>query len=220
MACHALLQWITFCQNSLLRPIRLGWPCTAWLIASLSFAHSFTKTRQRSMKGFGGHSSFLMINIWAESMEKAKSWKVKLLIAQLCPPLCNPVVCCCLGSSVHGILQARILEWVATNMASGNLLKGIFLTQGFNLDLLPCRQILYHLSHLGSQTLLKPESNNLPVVVTVYLLTPVHLFATLWTAAHQASLSFIISWNLLKLILSWWCYPTISSSVAPFFSCL
>ena len=34
---------------------------------------------------------------------------------------------------------------------------------------------------------------------------------------HQASLSLTISWSLLKL---WWCYPTISSSVLPFSSCL
>ena len=34
---HPLLQWITFCQNSPLRPIHLGWPYTAWLIASLSY---------------------------------------------------------------------------------------------------------------------------------------------------------------------------------------
>ena len=32
---------------------------------------------------------------------------------QSCPTLCNPVVCSPSGSSVHGILQARILEWVA-----------------------------------------------------------------------------------------------------------
>ena len=38
-----------------------------------------------------------------------------------------------------------------------------------------------------------------------------------WTAAHQDSLSFTTSWNLLKLMsLSWWCCPTISSSVTPF----
>ena len=30
-----------------------------------------------------------------------------------CVPLCDPVDCSPLGSSVHGILQARILEWVA-----------------------------------------------------------------------------------------------------------
>ena len=35
------------------------------------------------------------------------------LVAQLCPTLCNPVDCSPPDSSVHGILQARILEWVA-----------------------------------------------------------------------------------------------------------
>ena len=47
------------------------------------------------------------------------------------------------GSSVHGILQARILEWVAVPFSRG-------LTQGSNPGLLHCRRILYHLSHEGS----------------------------------------------------------------------
>ena len=34
------------------------------------------------------------------------------LVAQLCPTLCDPMVCSLPGSSVHGILQGRILEWV------------------------------------------------------------------------------------------------------------
>ena len=34
-------------------------------------------------------------------------------VAQSCPTLCDPVDCSLPGSSVHGILQARILEWVA-----------------------------------------------------------------------------------------------------------
>ena len=34
-------------------------------------------------------------------------------VAQLCPALCDPMDCSPLGSSVHGILQARILVWVA-----------------------------------------------------------------------------------------------------------
>ena len=33
---------------------------------------------------------------------------------QSCMTLCDPMDCSPLGSSVHGILQARILEWVAT----------------------------------------------------------------------------------------------------------
>ena len=34
-------------------------------------------------------------------------------VAQLCPTLCDPMDCGLPGSSVHGILQARVLEWVA-----------------------------------------------------------------------------------------------------------
>ena len=34
-------------------------------------------------------------------------------VAQSCPAVCNPKDCSLPGSSVHGILQARILEWVA-----------------------------------------------------------------------------------------------------------
>ena len=37
-------------------------------------------------------------------------------------------------------------------------------------------------------------------VVVVHLLSHVQLFATSWAAAHQASLSFTVSWNLLKLM--------------------
>ena len=40
-------------------------------------------------------------------------------VAQLCPTLCNPVDCSPPGSSVHGILQARILEWVAISFSRG-----------------------------------------------------------------------------------------------------
>ena len=38
---------------------------------------------------------------------------VVVLVIQLCPTFCNPMDCSPPGSSVHGILQARILEWVA-----------------------------------------------------------------------------------------------------------
>ena len=36
-----------------------------------------------------------------------------VLAAQLCSTLCDPMDCGLPGSSVHGILQAKILEWVA-----------------------------------------------------------------------------------------------------------
>ena len=34
-------------------------------------------------------------------------------VTQSCPTLCNHMDCSLLGSSIHGISQARILEWIA-----------------------------------------------------------------------------------------------------------
>ena len=45
---------------------------------------------------------------------------VKVLVAQLCPTLCDPMNCILPGSSVHGISQARILEWVAIPFFRGS----------------------------------------------------------------------------------------------------
>ena len=41
-------------------------------------------------------------------------------VAQSCPTLCDPMDCSLPGSSVHGILQARILEWVAVSFSRGS----------------------------------------------------------------------------------------------------
>ena len=43
-----------------------------------------------------------------------------VLVTQLCLTLCNPMDCSLPGSSVHGIFQARVLEWVAIS-SSGDL---------------------------------------------------------------------------------------------------
>ena len=67
------------------------------------------------------------------------------LVAQACPTLSDPMDCSLPGSSVHGILQARILEWVASLFS-----RGLFPTQGSNPGVLPCRWILYYPSHQGS----------------------------------------------------------------------
>ena len=45
---------------------------------------------------------------------------VKVLSAQSCQTLCNPMDCSSPGSSVHGILQARILEWIAIPFSRGS----------------------------------------------------------------------------------------------------
>ena len=48
------------------------------------------------------------------------NFSVKVLVAQLCPTLCDSTDCSPPGSSVHGILQARILEWVAMPFCRGS----------------------------------------------------------------------------------------------------
>ena len=54
---------------------------------------------------------------------------------------------------------------------------------------------------------------------SVQSLSQVQLFAIPWIAAHQAFLSITNSQSLLILMsMSWWCHPTISSSVVPFSS--
>ena len=78
--------------------------------------------------------------LWDSSMLYAvcslpwlNAWKgKKVLFAQSCPTLRDPMDCSPPGSSVHSLLQ------------------GIFPTQGSNPGLLHCRQILYHLSHQRS----------------------------------------------------------------------
>ena len=52
--------------------------------------------------------------------EACVTLKVKVLVAQSCPTLCNPVDCNPPVSSVCGILQARILEWVAMSFSRGS----------------------------------------------------------------------------------------------------
>ena len=63
-----------------------------------------------------------------------KKWKWSHSVVSDSLPPCDPP-----GSSVHGIFQARILEWVA-----------ISFSRGWNPDLPHCRQMLYSLSHQGS----------------------------------------------------------------------
>ena len=47
-----------------------------------------------------------------------------LKLLQLCPILCDPLDCSLPGSSAHGILQVRILEWVAVPSSRGSSLRG------------------------------------------------------------------------------------------------
>ena len=61
--------------------------------------------------------------VWARvSLEQRLKQKarVKVLVTQSCPTLCDPMDCSLQGSSVHGILQARILEWVVMPFSRGS----------------------------------------------------------------------------------------------------
>ena len=45
---------------------------------------------------------------------------MEVLVAQLCPTPCDPKDCSPPGSSVHGILQERILEWIVISFSRGS----------------------------------------------------------------------------------------------------
>ena len=47
-------------------------------------------------------------------------WKVRVKVTQLCPTLCDPMNCSLPSTSVYGIIQARILEWVAIPFSRGS----------------------------------------------------------------------------------------------------
>ena len=102
---------------------------------------------------------------------------------QSCPILCDSRDCSLPGSSIHGILQTRILEWVAISYSRGS-------SQSWgrnHVSWISCigRQILYHYCHLGS-----------PILRVFSIVTSLHtyaqsfqLFVIPWTVAHQAPLS-------------------------------
>ena len=80
---------------------------------------------------FGGGSSGQREIVWV------------VLITPSCPTLCNPVDCSPLDSSVCGIVQARILEWITIPFSRGS-------SQTRDRTPISCRHILHCLSPQGS----------------------------------------------------------------------
>ena len=111
--------------------------------------------------------------------------EVKLLS---CPTLCNPRDSSILGSSVHGIFQARILEWVAISFSRGSSpprdRTRVSHIVGRCFTVWTTKEARKHFLQFGS----------------VQSLSRVWLFATPWITAHQASLSITNSQSLLKLM--------------------
>ena len=83
-----------------------------------------------------------------EEMTKIILMCVYAKLLQSCLTLCNSMDYNLLGSSVHGILQARILEWVAmpASRGSSQLRDWILISHVFCTG----RQVLYHYHHLES----------------------------------------------------------------------
>ena len=77
-------------------------------------------------------------------------WKrgVKVLVVQLCPILCNSMDCSPPSSSVHGVSQARILEWLAISFSRGSFWPRDWICVSFI-----GRQVLLLLSHQKSSYL-------------------------------------------------------------------
>ena len=101
--------------------------------------------------------------------------KVEVLITQLCPTPCNPTDSSPTGSSVHGILQARIVEWVVISYSRGSSRP----RDRTQVSCIFCigRHILYMLNHLGSLILCivlyicQSQSPNLslPPLITMFV---------------------------------------------------
>ena len=95
--------------------------------------HLHSPPQSHVLQGRGGASG-TSVPLWILALNKAdkhqynkegkikrnKYLKVKVLVVQLCLTLCDPMDCSLPGSSVHGILQARILEWLAISYSRGS----------------------------------------------------------------------------------------------------
>ena len=56
-------------------------------------------------------------NVWMWELDYKESCEWVNEVAQSCPTLCDPMDCSLPGSSVHGVFQAGILEWVAISFS-------------------------------------------------------------------------------------------------------
>ena len=107
------------------------------------------------------HEIFKVVKLTETEGRMVVARGLKVKVAQLRQTLCDSMVCSPPGSSVHGILQARIL-----GVGCHSLLQGIFPTQRSNPGLSHCRRVLYCLSQQGSPRILEwgayPFSGELP----------------------------------------------------------
>ena len=125
---------------------------------------------------------------------------------QFCPTLCNPIDGSPLGSSVPGILQARILEWVAISFSNAwkwkVKVKSLSRVQLFTIPWTAAYQAPPSMGFSRQEYwsgLPLPSPLFMYEFNSVQSLSRVRLFATPWIAPHQASLSITNSRSSLKL---------------------
>ena len=89
----------------------------AWWAAVYGVALSRTR-----LKWLSSSSSSYTKDVWypKHMIRCSTSLKSESEVTPSCPTLCDHVDCSLLGSSVHGILQARILEWTAISFSRGS----------------------------------------------------------------------------------------------------
>ena len=84
---------------------------------SLSKLQEMVKDREAWLAAVHGVSkSRTWLSDWMTTLPECSN-KSENEVAQLCPTLCDPIDCSLPGSSVHGIFQAKILEWVAISFS-------------------------------------------------------------------------------------------------------
>ena len=129
------------------------------------------------------------------AQQSESAMKVKVLVTQSCLILWDPKDFSPPGSSVHGILQARILERVATPY-----FREIFPVQGLNLGLLHCRQVLYCLIHQGHVLSLPPMPTPYSCLSIKLLIKKIFLIRDLVENENQWKL---YKWYSQLIILKW-----------------
>ena len=89
-------------------------------LSFLSNSHPYMttgKTKALTTWTFVGKVMSMLFNMLSAAAAKS---------LQLCPALCDPMDCSLPGSSIHGIFQGRVLEWVA--IAFSNMLSRLVIT--------------------------------------------------------------------------------------------
>ena len=148
---HFLLQWMK------VKSLSRAWPSATPWTAAFQAPPSMGFSRQEYWSGLplpSPTSSIRDLILFHEFTSLLKNDK----LLQLCPTVCHSIGCSPPGSSVHGISQARILEWVTISCSRGSSQSSDWIWVSY----ISCigRQILYHYHHLGLPLVEEVHLNN------------------------------------------------------------